>query len=119
MADRFKVAEAGELEPGDRKHVEIKGKEITVLNVDGSFYAVENFCPHMGGPVGNGPLQNDEGRDIIMCPFHEWRFDLESGNVVFPSKKRVMSYDVSLEKYEVDVEPESNEDVESGLYVEI
>lgn len=119
MADRIKVAEVSELEPNDRKHVEIKGKEITVLNVDGSYYAVENFCPHMGGPVGNGPIGDADDRDVIMCPFHEWRFDLETGQVVFPGKMKVMSYDVSLEKYEVEVEPESNEDVESGVYVEI
>lgn len=119
MADKIKVAEVAELEPGDRKHVEIKGKEISILNANGSFYAVENFCPHMGGPVGNGPLGEADGQDVIMCPFHEWRFDLESGNVVFPSKMKVMSYDVSLEKYEVDVELESSEGEESGVYVEI
>lgn len=119
MAEKIKVAEVEELGPGDRKHVELKGKEITILNVDGSYYAVENFCPHMGGPVGNGPLQHDEDRDIIMCPFHEWRFDLDSGNVVFPSKMRVMSYDVSLEKYDIDIEPESTDTVDSGVYVEV
>jgi nitrite reductase/ring-hydroxylating ferredoxin subunit len=119
MTEKIKVAEVSELESGDRKHVELKGREITVLNVDGSFYAVENFCPHMGGPVGNGPLGDDDGQDVIMCPFHEWRFDLETGNVIFPSKMRVMSYDVSLEKYEVDVERESSEQFESGVYVEI
>lgn len=119
MADRIKVAEVDELDSGDRKHVEIKGKEISILNVDGSYYAVENFCPHMGGPVGNGPLGEADGRAVIRCPFHEWRFDLESGNVVFPSKMKVMSYDVSLEKYEVDVETESSEGDEPGVYIEI
>jgi nitrite reductase/ring-hydroxylating ferredoxin subunit len=119
MTDRIKVAEVDELEPGDRKHVGIKGREITVLNVDGSYYAVENFCPHMGGPVGNGPLLHVEFRDIILCPLHEWLFDLDSGNVVFPIKQRVMSYDCSLAKYSVDVEQESNEEHESGVYIEI
>lgn len=119
MTDRVKVAEVDELEPGDRKHIGIEGREITILNVDGSYYAVENFCPHMGGPVGNGPVQHDEEHDIIMCPFHEWRFDLDSGDVVFPSKKRVMSYDVSLEKFPIDIEQESNEEREPGVYVEI
>ena len=119
MAEKIKVAEVSELDPGDRKHIELKGKEITILNVDGSLYAVENFCPHMGGPVGNGPLQRDEDRDIIMCPFHEWRFDLDSGNVVFPSKMRVMNYDVSLQKFDVNVEPESGDGSEPGVYINI
>lgn len=125
MSDRTKVAELSELEPGDRKHVEVKGKEITVLNVDGDYYAVENFCPHMGGPVGNGPLDTDGDRNIIMCPFHEWRFDLESGKVVFPSKMKVMSYDVeeyddvTLEKYEVNVESGGSGNIEPGVYLSI
>jgi len=119
MTDRVKVAEVDELEPGDRKHIELKGKEITVLNIDNSYRAVENFCPHMGGPVGNGPLQRNDERNIIMCPFHEWRFDLDSGNVVFPSKMRVMNYDVSLEKFDVDVEEESDNDIDPGVYIEI
>jgi nitrite reductase/ring-hydroxylating ferredoxin subunit len=120
MSVRVKVAEVSELESGDRKHVDIKGKEITVLNVDGTYYAVENYCPHMGGPVGNGPLgRDDEDSAIIMCPFHEWRFDLETGEVVFPSKKRVMTHDVSLEQYEVEVESEPDTDVEPGVYVDV
>lgn len=125
MSDRIKVAELSELEPSDRKHIEVKGREITVLNVDGDYYAVENFCPHMGGPVGNGPLSTDDDQNIIMCPFHEWRFDLETGQVVFPSKMKVMSYDVdeyddvSLEKYEVDVESENGGDIEPGVYLDI
>lgn len=125
MTDQIKVADVDELAPGDRKHIETKGKEITILNVDGDYYAVENFCPHMGGPVGNGRLSVDDDRRIIMCPFHEWRFDLESGDVVFPSKFRVMSYDVesledvSLEKYDVDVEHEDTDEIKPGVYLNI
>lgn len=118
MAERTKVADVDELDPGDRKHVDIGGTEITILNVDGTYYAVENYCPHMGGPVGNGPLSTGPDGDIIMCPFHEWRFDLETGDVVFPGKKRVMRYDVSLEQYEVDVRADEDDGLEPGVYVE-
>lgn len=101
------VAHVSDIPPGERKTFKIKGREITVVNVEGEFYALENFCPHMAGPVGNGPIAKEEGRLVIKCPFHEWRFDLESGDALFPGKKRIVKYDVSLEKFQVNVEDEA------------
>jgi len=92
-----RVAPASELGPGDRKFVEIDGFELTLLNVDGEYYALQNYCPHMEGPVGRGPIgRDDDGRPTIECPFHGWTFDLDTGDVCFDSKKRVNTYDVEV-----------------------
>jgi len=106
----IEVATTVEIPPGERKFVDIDGKEIVIINIDGDYHAFANYCPHMGGPVGKGPVSEVSDHDAkwsISCPFHGWRFDLESGDAIFPSKKRLKKYDVNLEKYDVSVEDQT------------
>ncbi len=41
------------------KTVEVNGVWIALFNVDGSFFAVDNTCPHAGGPIGEGHLTGE------------------------------------------------------------
>src|SRR2546430_1420516 len=56
MAEYVKVAETTGFEPGMVKHAEVGGTGIAVANVDGSYYAVESVCTHVGGPLAEGEL---------------------------------------------------------------
>lgn len=96
------VATVDELEPGDRKFVEVDGVELAVLNFDGTFYAVKNSCPHMEGPVGRGVTSVVEDQPRIRCPFHGWTFDLETGDALF-GLKRLRTFDVTVEDGEIRV----------------
>ena len=51
------------------------GKEIAIFNVKGQFYALENSCPHMQGPLHQGEFENC----IVTCPWHGWQFDVRDG----------------------------------------
>jgi nitrite reductase/ring-hydroxylating ferredoxin subunit len=51
------------------------GKEIALFNVKGTIFALNNHCPHMGGPLGEGGL---EGK-MVTCPWHGWQFDVTNG----------------------------------------
>ena len=62
--------------PGSGKTLTVGGKEIAVFNVDGVFYAIDNTCPHRGGPLGEGELEGC----AVTCPWHAWTFDLKTGN---------------------------------------
>ncbi len=75
-----KAAGLEELKPGQMKMVSIEGKEIVLCNVDGSYYAADNFCPHMGAPLSEGEL---DGTDL-WCPFHGASFDITTGDVLSP-----------------------------------
>ena len=44
MAEFFRVADAGELAPGQAKCVEVGGKKIALFNLEGSFYAIDDTC---------------------------------------------------------------------------
>jgi nitrite reductase (NADH) small subunit len=72
---RTKVGSVGDLAVGQSLVVEAAGRSIAVFNVDGSYYAIDNSCPHRGGPLGEGDLA---GR-VISCPWHAWRWDVSTG----------------------------------------
>ena len=51
---RHVVATTGEIAPGAKKLVTVKGREIGIFNVDGEYFALANRCPHAGGPMCEG-----------------------------------------------------------------
>jgi nitrite reductase (NADH) small subunit len=104
------VCPAAELTPGQRRVVEVNGRSIGVFNVNGSYFAVRNRCPHHGAPLclglvkglvlGPRPYEYEVVREgeILRCPWHGWEFDLTNGRSIFnPHRVRVKSYDVTVE----------------------
>jgi nitrite reductase (NADH) small subunit len=57
--------------------VQVGDVEVALFNADGRFLAVENRCPHGGGPLADGIV----GGTTVTCPLHNWRICLESGQV--------------------------------------
>lgn len=117
---KHRVAKIADLPPGERKIVTINNREIGVLNVDGSLYALRNICPHRLGPICKGrvrPLvvwegeEVDGGRftdigherenEIIKCPWHNWEFELKTGKSITDDDLRVRTYRVEVEDDDV------------------
>jgi 3-phenylpropionate/trans-cinnamate dioxygenase ferredoxin subunit len=110
---RHMIAKAAEIPPGQRKVVTIGRREIGVFNVGGQFYALRNICPHRGAPLCQGrirPLmtspdvyQLDRERDgeILKCPWHQWEFDIKTGQALYDASLRVKTYDARQEGDEV------------------
>lgn len=108
------VGTTDELEPGARLLVQIDGREIAVFNVEGSYSAYLNWCPHQAGPICEGATGGStrasfdrdtleyeldwvaEGR-VIRCPWHSWEFDLETGESLHDSRISLPSYPVRVE----------------------
>jgi 3-phenylpropionate/trans-cinnamate dioxygenase ferredoxin subunit len=97
-----RVAQVGEIKPGDRKLIDIDGRPIALFNVDGKFYAIDDICTHDGGPLADGPLKDYE----VECPRHGARFDVRSGTALcMPAFESVTVHDVKLEGEDVFVRP--------------
>lgn len=75
MGRFVKVAETGDLAPGQGKTVEAQGREIALFNVGGTFHAIDNTCKHRGGSLGEGELDGT----VVTCPLHAWTYDVTSG----------------------------------------
>jgi nitrite reductase (NADH) small subunit len=82
----------GDVAPGTGKTLTVGDKEIAVFNVDGAYYAVDNTCPHRGGPLGEGELDGC----AVTCPWHAWTFDLKTGDSLTDDLK-VACYDVKVD----------------------
>ena len=54
------------------------GQEIALFKIKGQIYALDNACPHMGGPLGEGEIEGC----TVTCPWHGWQFDIKNGTCV-------------------------------------
>lgn len=93
------VAKTTDLEPGACLAVEVEGVGIALFNVDGMIYALDNTCPHAGGPLGEGTLHGD----IVECPWHGWRFNVRTGQRPANPEFTVTCLDVAVEGDEIRV----------------
>ena len=64
-----------ELPEGRVKTVTANHKGICLTHYKGKFSALDNRCPHQGGPLGEGSIENG----LLRCPWHGWDFDPCSG----------------------------------------
>jgi len=103
------VARVDEIPLGERKLIEIKKHSIGVFNVNGTYVAALNMCPHELAPVCRGrvggttlPSKPGEYRwgregEILACPWHGWEFDLTTGQMIADEKVRLRTYPVTVE----------------------
>jgi nitrite reductase/ring-hydroxylating ferredoxin subunit len=94
-----KVAEVGEIPEGAVKHVLVHDKPLAVCRVQGSYYAVNAVCPHMGGPLASGQLAGH----VLACPWHGWTFDVRTGLPDHPGGHSIATYEVRVEGNEIQV----------------
>lgn len=97
---RVKAGPLRELPPGRMSEYRNGEIEIAICNVDGRLYAIDNHCPHAGGPLAQGALHGT----AVVCPWHAWEFDCSTGVCDFNSDIRVGQYAVTVEDGEIFVE---------------
>lgn len=94
------VAKTSDLAPGQGKVVQAGETVIALFNLDGRFCAIDNVCPHRMGPLGEGRLE----RDCVVCPWHGWKFSVETGVSPVNPAVKVKTYAVQVVGDEVRVE---------------
>ena len=80
---------------GQQRLVRIGQRNICLVNWQGTFYAVENACPHMGHPLSQGTLNPFQE---IVCPLHTYRFHLKTGEEAERRCKDLQTYQVLQEE---------------------
>lgn len=101
MARFVKVAKTGDIALGQAKMVEVGDKRIALFNLEGSFYAIDDTCPHVGGPLSEGEIQGER----VTCPWHGSIFNIKTGEVLGPpARTGVASYNVRVEGMGIEVE---------------
>lgn len=94
MPDFLPALEAAALPLGKGQTVLLAGRRIAVFNVGGVFYALDDDCPHRGGPLGPGWVDAEQCK--VACPLHGWEFDLKTGACLTVPARPVRSHSVRV-----------------------
>jgi nitrite reductase/ring-hydroxylating ferredoxin subunit len=86
------VASTRDIPSGQAKAYVVGDREIALFNVDGTYYAIENTCPHQGGPLAEGWIDGT----TVTCPWHAWCFDVTNGAMTLGGFTSVESYEVQV-----------------------
>ncbi len=101
MARFVEVARKSEIPETSAILVEVEGKRLALINLSGEIYAIDDECPHEGGPLSEGTISGEE----IECPWHTSHFNIKTGRVTIdPATKDVATYRVRLVGDAVEVE---------------
>jgi nitrite reductase (NADH) small subunit len=93
LGARVRVCPLAELKEGCGRAVEAFGRTIAVFRDHGTLKAIDDVCPHRGGPLNQGDVENG----AVICPLHGWAFDLESGKMRGNPRIIVPTYEVMIE----------------------
>ena len=85
-----KIGSLANLQPGSVMEAEVGGRTYAVCNSGGKLHALDGVCPHAGGPLGQGALQDH----MLVCPWHGWEYDCRSGENDFDPTIRVQPFAV-------------------------
>jgi len=112
------IGKQSEFEDRGRKVVSRGAMEIGVFFIDGEFFAYENRCSHVGGPVCQGRILNRVVEDLnddltsqgqrwsdedvhIICPWHGYEFNLKTGRHPGSEQHRLRSFPVTIKDGDV------------------
>ena len=93
LVEFIPVAKVSDVAPGSATTAVVDGREIAVFNVGGAFYALDNTCPHQGGPLAEGWVD----ALTVTCPWHAWRFRLDNGRLTLGNLEGVDAFAVRVE----------------------
>ena len=88
-----RAGERGAIPRGGARIVRAGRYEVAIFDVGGELHAYENACPHQGGPIGEGFIEDA----TVTCPWHAWCFDLRTGWMTLGEFARLRRFDVRVE----------------------
>ena len=83
MSDRrwIRVTACENIPPREGRAATVGKREIAIFNLGDRFLALDNRCPHKGGPLCDGIVAGN----AVVCPLHAWKVSLETGAVQRPA----------------------------------
>ena len=92
---RFNVGGSGDFSVGKMQFGDLDGRDVGIIRLKGGeLRAIMNRCPHKGAPIckgmvggvwdssGPGDITHDRSREVLVCPWHGFEFDLKTGKEV-------------------------------------
>lgn len=76
----IRITEVNNIPPREGRAVSLGKREVAIFNLGDRFAAIENRCPHSGGPLCDSIVSGD----LAVCPLHGWKINLNTGQVQQP-----------------------------------
>ncbi len=99
------VLDEKELQEGKMKPVRIQGIPLLLIKQHGKIYVIDDRCPHMGCKFSGGKLDGN----VVICPCHDWRFNLDTGEYAEQSGYVLTAYPFKVESGKIWVNLEEDE----------
>jgi len=94
------IAKTTEIPENEGRAFPVGDQMIAVFQVDGTFFAMDDFCPHQGASLSAGWIHDG----CVACPWHAWRFQLTDGTWMDNPKIKTETYPVTLQGDDIFVE---------------
>ncbi len=93
MDEFVAVAKTADIPEGASQAVSVGGREIALFHHKGQFYALDDYCPHMGESLALGDIHDD----TVLCSRHLWAFQLGDGTCVDVPRLAADTFEVRVE----------------------
>ena len=98
------VLEEKELQEGKMKRLSVEGTPVLFIKQQGKIFVIDNRCPHQGCGFSGGTLDGL----VIVCPCHDWRFNLETGEYEEEPLMKLKKFDWKVESGKIWVKLEED-----------
>jgi nitrite reductase/ring-hydroxylating ferredoxin subunit len=98
-----RVGSLAALPPGSVMEVTVGEDTYAVCNHKGDVHALWGICPHAGGPIGQGTMNEN----LVFCPWHEWAYDCASGENDYDPNVKLNRFAVALEGDDILIDPQA------------
>ena len=79
--------------------VTVNGRHVALFRLGDEFFALDNMCLHRGGPICEGPIENE----VVTCPWHGWSYEIRTGTMTQDPRVGVSKHDVRIVGDEISV----------------
>lgn len=93
------VAKVGEIPEGQGNAYAVNGRMVAVFCEGGNYFAIDDFCPHMGASLAGGYVE----KGIVSCPWHAWRFCIHDGKWCDNPRIKIDAFETRVQGDEVQV----------------
>ena len=99
MPEFTTVAKVGSIPEKQGQSFVVGGRTVAVFREADQYFAIDDFCPHMGASLAGGPVEDG----AVMCPWHAWCFSIKDGTWLNNKKLKVDAFEVRIVGDEIQV----------------
>lgn len=99
----LKVCEVGDIKQGRAKIFTLDDQKVAIFRYDNKLSAVDNFCKHQGGPLGEGQIIDG----CITCPWHGYQYYPHNGQSPPPFTERIKTFPLQLQGETIYLNPQA------------